>query len=160
MKRSRGIKVLAVVGATGVAVAASAMPAGAQKVDGSGNLVQTNDTYHCDAKLLKGWFPPAMGYGLVGTQGTGECWGGTKFDHGIVDILHAGPSTGDVFRSERAVTFTSAGAPTQALTLAPTDNQCNLYQARTRVWRKADVGKGATVLLESEILPVGNCGKH
>jgi hypothetical protein len=162
MKRAgRSIKVLAVAGAAGVAVAATAVPAGASKVDSAGNLVQTNATYHCDAKLLKGWFPPAVGYGLVGTQGTGECFSGTNFDHGIVDILHLGPSTGDVFKSEGAVQFNSAGVPTLATTPAPTNPaECNWYQARTRVWRRADKGKAATVVVESEVLFVGNCGKH
>jgi hypothetical protein len=158
------MKVLAATGAAGVAVMAAAMPAGAAKVDGSGNLVQTNSTLHCDAKLLKGWFPPAVGYGLVGTQGTGECFAGTNFDHGIVDIvhLHSSPTAPLTITSEGAVTFTTPGATTQAVTPAQTDPaQCNVYQARTRVWRKADKGKAqATVDVESEYRIFGNCSKH
>jgi hypothetical protein len=147
--RRTSVKALATASAAGFAIAAVASPAGAVESgnykDPFGNLANTEQTYHCTAKLEAGTFPITLqADGTLRAEGTGTCNSGTTFDHGIVDIQELVNGNWVPVPGSAAVQFnagTTNGPWTQAVTPNVANAPCKAYRARTRVWRRADAGK-------------------
>ena len=155
--RSRPIKLLAAASAAAFAVVAAPTAASADHVDPEGNLANANVELKCTAKLQKGFFPPALsadGTRLT-ARGQGNCYQGTNFDHGIVDIQKMVNGDWQVVGSTR---FTTALQWTEATAPANTTG-CEVYRSRSRVWRRADANKNLpTVAVSSASVYIGEGG--